>query len=210
LGGLSDMQKRRNWQGVTIVALTVLVVLAGASVIYASGAGGHGGSKSFISPEKLKDLLWRVLNFTGLVIILVMALKKPLTNALHDRRHSIVRQFEELDIQKAEAEKKYKEYEAKIATLDAEVKSIIEAALAQGESEKKRIIEEANRAAGDIKRKAEMAVQYEVALATRRLRAEVADQAVQMAEEIISRNLLESDQIRLVENYLEKVGGLKQ
>lgn len=203
------MHKRRSRYGVAVVALTVLAVLAGAGVIYASGGGG-GHQTSSLSHEKLMDLLWRVMNFTGLVIILVMALKKPLANALNGRRQAIARQFEELDIQKAEAERKYREYEAKLASLDAEVKNIIDAAVAQGETEKKRIIEEANRAAGDIKRQAEMAVQYELAAAKRRLRAEVADQAVEMAEQLISKNLQESDQIRLVENYLEKVGGLKQ
>lgn len=204
------MQKRRNWQGATLIALTVAAILVTtAGVIYASGGGG-GHQTSSLSPEKLKDLLWRVLNFTGLVIILVMALKKPLSNALSGRRQAIVQQFEELDIQKTAAESKYKEYESKLASLDAEVKNIIDAAVAQGETEKKRIIEEANRAAGDIKRQAEMAVQYELAAAKRRLRAEVADQAVEMAEQLISKNLQESDQIRLVENYLEKVGGLKQ
>ena len=78
---------------------------------------------------------------------------------------------------------------------------IIQSAVAQGEAEKARIIEEANRAAADIKRQAEMAIQHELAEAKLRLREEVANQAVVMAEELIRKNLQETDQVKLIDVY---------
>ncbi|MBU0728123.1 MAG: ATP synthase F0 subunit B [Proteobacteria bacterium] len=201
-----------NWKKYVIPALTFSVLLVATAIAFASGGGegagitGEGGS---LSHAKQMDFLWRVLNFTGLVIILVWALKKPLVNTLGSRRQAIKDQFEELDARKAEAEQKYKEYDAKLASIDSEVSSIIGAAVALGEAEKQRIIKDAERAAGDIKRQAEMAIQQELAQAKRQLREEVAEQAAAMAEEILRKNLQEADQSRLVEDYLEKVGALQ-
>jgi len=189
-----------------VVLLTVLSMCLIAGLAYAAGEGhgeGHGGA------DKVKDLWLRIMNFAGLVIILVWALKKPIANGLSSRRQAIQNQFDDLGARKADAERLYKEYEAKLGTIETEVKSIIGAAVAQGEAEKAKIIEEANRAAGDIKRQAEMAVQHELALAKKKLREEIAEQAAAMAEELVVKNFKADDQVRLVEGYLEKVGGVQ-
>ena len=201
--------KSKNWTKARIALLTIVSVLAWAGIVYASGAGGHGEAHGSVTHEKLMDLLWRTMNFAGLVIILVWALKKPIALGLKGRRDSIKEQFEELETRKADAERVYKEYEAKLAKIDQEVNSIIEAAVSQGELEKQRIIEDAERAAGDIKRQAEMAVQHELAQATSRLRSEIAEQAVQVAEELIRKNLKSADQNKMVEDYLDKVGSIQ-
>ncbi len=200
----------KKWSKAGIVVLALAAILAWAGIVYASSGGGHGEAHGgSVTPEKLKDLLWRAMNFAGLVVILVWALKKPLTQGLAGRRESIKQQFEELEARKADAERVYKEYEAKLAKIDQEVNSLIEAAVKQGELEKQRIIEDAERAAGDIKRQAEMAVQHELAQASARLRSEIAEQAVQVAEELIRNNLKPEDQNKMVEVYLEKVGSIQ-
>jgi len=221
------MNTNRKWAKFGLAALTVAGVLVAAGVLYASGGeaahgaaeaahgaaaahgGAHGGAHGSVTPEKLKDLLWRTLNFIGLVIILVKFTSKPIANALRTRRESIKEQFEGLEARKAEAEQFYKEYEAKLSGIDEEAKRIVEGAVAQAEAEKERIIADAHRAAGDIKRQAEMAVQHELAVAKQRLRADVADQAATMAEELIRKNLQPADQDKLVAEYLDKVGGLQ-
>ena len=192
-----------------LTVFTVAGVLTVASLVYASGGGDMTGEHGTLSPAKLKDLLWRVMNFTALVVILVLALKKPIANGLKGRRQGIQQQFDELEARKSEAEQTYKEYEGRLAKLDGEVKSIIEAAVAQGESEKVRIIEDANRAADDIKRQAENAVQHEIAEAKKNLKDDVAEQAAKMAEELIKKNLNDADQVTLINDYLEKVGGMQ-
>jgi F-type H+-transporting ATPase subunit b len=194
--------KSVNWSKVSPYLLTVVLVLT-ASLVHASG--GEGG----IPKEKWMDLLWRTLNFACLLIILVVALKKPVANALNTRRQDIIEKFEDLDAQKSEAERIYKEYEAKLAKIDEKVESIISSAVKQGEVEKTRILEDANRAAGDIQRQAEMAIQYELTEAKLTLRSEIAEQAVQMAEDLIKQNLKDTDQTKMVEDYLEKVGAIQ-
>lgn len=184
-----------------IVGLTVLAQAAG------HGEGGHG--EGGIPMAKWLDLLWRTTNFTGLVIILVWALKKPLSQGLQGRRQGIIDKFADLEAQKGEAERIYREYEARLTKIDGEVEAIVSAAVRQGEVEKERIIAEADRAAGDIRRQADLAIQHELAEARFRLRAEVAEQAVAMAEVLIKQNLQDGDQNRMVEDYLDKVGAIQ-
>ena len=167
---------------IKIVSLLVVAFIACAATVYASSA--EGGS---LSPAKLKDLGWRAMNFFALAIILVKFLGKPISNAMGGRRMAIVNQFEELNERRSDVENTYKEYEAKISQIDTEVAGILDAAMAQAETQKAKIIEDANRAAEDIKKKAQMSIQHELSMAKTKLRAEVADQAVVMAEEIIRK-----------------------
>ena len=200
------MNSNGNWSKIFKITFAVLVLIAVAALAYgSSGAeGAHGGGS--LSPAKLKDLLWRTLNFAVLLVVLIKVLSKPIANGLRARQQSIREQFTDLEERKAEADTAYKTYEEKLAAIDLEVSDIIKSAIEQGEAEKDRIIEEANRAAADIKRQAEMAIQHELAEAKLKLREQVANQAVVMAEELIRKNLEEADQVKLIEDYLSKVG----
>ena len=194
--------KNASWKKISSAALSVLMVLAVAATAYASGDGA-------IPKEKWLDLLWRTTNFAGLVFILVFFLRKPFADGLSSRRDGIKDQLEALESRKAEAEQLYKEAEAKLARLDDEVNAIITEAVKQGEAEKEKIIADAERNAGDIKRQAEMAVAHEIAEAKTRLKGEIAEQAVLLAEELVKKNIQPADQSRMVELSLEKVGGIQ-
>ncbi len=197
--------KTTNWSKVGRVSLSALALLAVAAVAHASEAASGGG----LPPAKLWDLLYRALNFAGLVVILVYFLRKPISSGLSSRREEIKDQLDALESRKAEAERMYKEAEAKLAKLDEEVSAIISEAVKQGEVEKDKIIADAERAAGDLKRQAEMAVAFELAEAKKRLKAEVAEQAVLLAEELLRKNIQPADQSKMVEASLAKVGGIQ-
>ena len=194
--------KNTSWKKTGAAAVSLLLVLGVAAAAYAAGDGA-------IPREKWMDLLYRTTNFAGLAFILVFFLKKPFADGLNSRRDGIKDQLEALESRKAEAEQLYKEAEAKIARLDEEVNSIITEAVKQGEAEKAKIITDAERNAGDIKRQAEMAVAHELAEAKTRLKGEIAEQAVLLAEELIKKNIQPADQSRMVELSLDKVGGIQ-
>jgi F-type H+-transporting ATPase subunit b len=223
------MKQNKKWSKVALAALTLAAVIGTAGVLYASGGDPHAaataghvvdahaaaadhsmtGPHGTLSPAKFKDFGWRVMNFTALAIILLKFLKNPLVDALKGRKQTIAAEFEDPEARRSDAEQEYKEYESKLAGIDDELKQMVETAIAQGQKEKVRILEEAEQGAENIKRQAEMAVQGEIADAKRRLKVEVTEQAALMAEEIIKKNLQDADQEKLVEDYLTKVGGLK-
>jgi len=192
------------------VASVLAVMVLFAAVAYAAEHGGaHGGEHAMFTHERLMNLLFRTLNFAALCVILVKYVKKPLANGLAVRRQTIRDEFEDLEARKAEAENKYKEYEAKISRLDEEVEQIISAAVSQGEAEKAKLIADGERSAEDIRRQAENAVANEIALARQRLRAEIAEEVSGAAEKMIAENLSAADQKRLIEEYLGKVGAIQ-
>ncbi len=169
------------------------------------GTATHGS----LSPAKLKDLGWRIMNFIALMIILVKFGAKPIAAGLSSRKNKIKTEIEDLQARKAEAEKSYRDFEAKLASVESDIDTIVEKAVAQAQVEKARIIEKAEQAAADIQRQAEMAIQHEIMEARRMLKNEIADQAAAMAEELIVKNLTAADQVKIVEDYLVKVGAVQ-
>jgi F-type H+-transporting ATPase subunit b len=119
---------------------------------------------------------------------------------------SIVNRFDDLNTRRTEVEQSYKKYEEKLGHIDQEVQAILESAKAQGAIEKQKIIDEATRAAADIKRKAELAVQFEFSQAKQALRVEVAEQAASMAAVLVQKSFTDADQNKLVSEFLDKVG----
>ena len=169
--------------------------------------GGHG--EGSLSPAKLKDLFWRVINFIALMIILVKFGAKPIATALGGRQTAVKNELEDLESRRDEAEKQYREFESKLATVEKDIDSIVEKAVAQAEVEKTKILEKAEQAVDDMKRQAELAIQNEIVEARRDLKNDIAEQAAVMAEELIVKNLTSEDQVKIIENYLDKVGAVQ-
>jgi len=190
---------------------------AGHSVAAEGAADGHGAVKEdaaahgegSLSNEKLIDLFWRVMNFAVLMFILVKFGAKPIGSALSGRQKGIRDELEDLEKRRDEAEKQYREFETKLGSVEKDIDMIVEKALAQAEIEKAKIIEKAELAVDDLKRSAELAIQNEIVEARRMLKDDVADQAAVMAEELIVSNLKPKDQVKIIENYLDKVGAVQ-
>jgi len=195
---------------------------SGHAVVEHSAAAGHGDAVAgdhgagaghavhdSLSPAKLKDLGLRVMNFVALMIILIKFGAKPIGAALSGRRKQVKDDLQNLEAKKAEAERSYKEFSEKLASVEKDVDQIVEKAIAQAEIEKVKIIERAEKMAEDIKRQAQMAVANEVTAARRMLKNEIADKAAVMAEALIVKNLTVDDQVKIVEDYLDKVGAIQ-
>jgi len=197
------MKSNGKWTKIICISIALMAL---SSIAYASSAAPTGPTFWGLPTAKWWDLLWRTMNFAVLLIVLIKVLSKPIANGLRARQQSIKEQFTDLEERKAEADSVYQSYEEKLASIDQEISDIIQSAVAQGEAEKERIIDAANRAAEDIRRQAEMAIQHELAEAKLKLREDVANQAVVMAEELIRKNLQDTDQVKLIEDYLAKVG----
>ncbi|WP_267926866.1 ATP synthase F0 subunit B [Desulfolithobacter dissulfuricans] len=194
--------------GATHVAATGHEAAAGHEAVDGHGGGG-GHAAPMFTPEKLKDLFWRTVNFIALVIILVKFLAKPIGSGLAGRRQQIKEELEELQTRRDEAERSYKEFEARLAGMEKEMEIVVERAVKQAEAEKEKILADAERQAEDIKRQAEAAIQAEIVKARRELQDEVAEKATAMAEELIVKNLTPEDQVRITEQYLDRVGAVQ-
>lgn len=179
-----------------------------AADAHGADTGGHAVSNS-LSAAKLKDLGWRIVNFIALMIILVKFGAKPIGSGLSSRRTKIKDEIETLERQKVEAEQSYNDFQTKLSTVESEIDKVVDRAVAQAEVEKTKIIAKAEQAAEEIMRSAEMAVQNEVTEARRVLKDDATEQAAVIAEQLIVKNLTADDQVKIIENYLDKVGAVQ-
>ncbi len=182
----------------TVSLLAVLAVVFASGIVLASGGGGGG-------MDKTKDLIWRTMNFVVLAGVLVFLLKKPLAQALESRRQGIRDQLDDLEKQKQEAETQLSAYKDKLNQLEKEVEKIVAEYVKDGEAIKAKIIEEAKASAEKLQGQAKKNIEHEFEKARNELRAEMADQAVAMAEELIKKSIKAEDQERIISEYLAKV-----
>lgn len=175
------------------LVLAALLLLGGASVVGAAGAGWT------------KTDTYRVLNFSVLAIALFLILRKPVSQALSARIQGIKEQLADLEVRKNAAEAKLAEYEARMAELDKQVQTLVAEYVKQGQEAKARILKEAEASAVKLKAQASKNIEYEFLQAKAALKAEIVDKALAMAETIIKEKINSEDQEKLLDEYLEKV-----
>jgi F-type H+-transporting ATPase subunit b len=184
--------------GLTLISIFILCGLG-----FASEGGGHGGTDE---SQRLWDLGARFLNFALLVIILFVVIRKTgVKDFFSARREEISKKFEDLKEERDAAEGRYRELEAELKAFETKKKEIIQQFEAEGIAEKERIIAEAEERAKQILEQAGLTIQREIQAAKDRLTAEMVEAAAQRAQVIIEKEIKDSDQDQLVNEFIERV-----
>ena len=181
--------------------VTALGIVLVAAVAWAAG----GGEEHVDTKAQLIDFAWRIVNFAILLFILYKLMWKKMKGFFAGRREGIKASLEEAEVVKADAEKKFKEYDEKIKKAEEEIQGISEMIKAQGEEEKKRIIADAGRAAEKMKEDAKARMDQELKKAKNELRLEASELAVQMAEDILKKKVTKEDHESMVREYLDRM-----
>jgi F-type H+-transporting ATPase subunit b len=180
---------------------TALGIVLVAAVAWAAG----GGEEHVDTKAQLIDFAWRIANFIILLYILYKLMWKKMKGFFAGRREGIKASLEEAEVVKADAEKKFKEYDEKIKKAEEEIQSISAMIKAQGEEEKKRIIADAERASVKMKEDAQARMEQELKKAKNELRLEASELAVQMAEDILKKKVTKEDHEGMVREYLDRM-----
>jgi F-type H+-transporting ATPase subunit b len=182
--------------------VTALGIILVAVVAWASGEGGEHAADH---KAEMIDFGWRILNFVILLFILYKLMWKKIAVFFSGRREEIKASLEEAAVVKADAEKKFKEYDEKIKKAEEEIQNISAMIKAQGEEEKVRIIADAGRAAEKMKEDAKARMENELKKAKNELRQEASELAVQMAEDILKKKVTKEDHENMVREYLDRM-----
>lgn len=194
----------KRWGLGTLAGLGLTLLLAGVAL---AAEAAHGGGHEGISPAKITDFIWRIVNFlvfAGLLVYL-LAKKVKVKDIFAKRAQDIAQTLEDLEAKKAAAAAALKEAEARLAAVATEREAIIKQYMAEGEAEKAKILDKANQVAARLKEMAALTIQQETRKAAQVLREEVADLSTQMAADLIKEKATLADQQVLVEEYLKKV-----
>jgi len=196
--------KQRNASGKALLKgalLAGLVVVPAVAI--AAGGGGHADSGVI-----LKDFLYRCLSFVLMVGLLAYFVTKPIRKGLKDRSAEIEKTLADAQAAKEAAEAKHREYSAKLAKATEEIAVISDSIRREGELEREKIITAAKELAVKIEQEADNKASSVVAKARIELREEAASLAVELAEDLLKKQVSADDQKRLVDEYMQKVGEL--
>jgi F-type H+-transporting ATPase subunit b len=155
----------------------------------------------------LIDLRNRFINFTLLVVILVVFVKKTkLMDYLSARREEIRTKLDDLKREKEEAEKKYADIDARLRDFESKSMELLEEYRKEGRAERDRIIEEAKERAKQIVDQSEATIKQEMRSVRNRLKQEIVEMAIGQAKELIQKEISEKDHDDLINQFIEKVG----
>lgn len=183
------------------LAFAGLLILAWSPDLLASSGGEHGEEGGV----DMKGFMFKVINFSVLVGLLWWLLAKKIKEFFVGRRAGIQAEIDETEAQKAEARKKYEEYSSRLTKMTDEISGISEMIKTQGQAEKEKIIADARKAAEKMQEDTKARMEQEFQKGSAALRLEAAQLAVEMAEEILKKNITAQDHNEMVRDYLDKV-----
>jgi F-type H+-transporting ATPase subunit b len=161
-------------------------------------------------PEKEEPMsapfVFMVLNF--LLLFGLLAWKGgPIARKTAEERHDQIKNaLDEAAKLREQAQSKLSELESKLKSADDEIKAMVEGIRKDAESDKVRILENAEKLAAQMKRDAESRIAAEIEAARAALTREVTDAASSAAEKILKDKLMPGDQSKLVSTFIADLG----
>ena len=151
--------------------------------------------------------VFALVNFAILLLLLGKYLAPAGKKVAQERHDAIKTALDEAAKLRDEAKHRLAEYEGRIAGLDGEIQKLVDGIRADAEADKKRILENAERQAAQMKRDAEQRIAAEIELARAQLQQEVAAAAASAATALVRDKSTPDDQKRLVSSFISNLGG---
>ena len=148
-----------------------------------------------------------LINFGLLALLYYGVGRKPLAEGLKSRRATIVKDIEEAQRMKREAEARAKEYQAKLANLEDELAATKRALEDAGKTDRERIVKEAEEKAARLQKDASFLLDQEMKQMRQDLVRETVEIAVAAAEDLLKKRVTPEDQDRMAEEFLRSLEG---
>jgi F-type H+-transporting ATPase subunit b len=152
--------------------------------------------------------LFTLCNFIALFLVLKKFLFKPVMKIIQDRQQEIDDIYAEADKAKAEAAAMQQEYAQKLTAAGQTSEQIVKDAVERGKLREEEIVRQANAEASAIMEKANATIAQEKKKAVNDAKNEISDIAMSIAEKIVGRELTGVDQKKLVDEFIDELGGI--
>ena len=187
--------------GATSAALVASALLPTAALAEETVSGAD------LLLPKMGEFIPALVGFVVIFVVLAkFAWPKVLAN-LDAREAKISDDIAAAEKTRTEANEQLEQYKAELAHAQADADAIIDEARGTAQKAKERIVDDANKQASDILARGRAALESERRAALVDLTDTVADVSVNAAAKIIDKNLDTEAQRKLVEKYLDEVGG---
>lgn len=179
--------------------LTILIVLLSALPAFAASAGGD----TFLG---LPGWIFRLLNLTLFIVVLVWLIGGPIKRGLAARRDQIRREAEEARARREKADQIAGDIQHRLSQIEADVRAIHEKAQAEGERQKREMIASAETEAAKMLQAARVEVESRIKSARAELTQYAGELAANRAETILRERITSADQQKLFKESLAEVG----
>lgn len=173
----------------------------GLFVVSAAASEGGGGGGALIQPQ-IGTIFWTVITFICLAFLLGRFAWKPLLGALDEREKAIQDSIDQARQDREAADGLLTEHRALLDQARRERAEALAAGQRDAERLKAEILDEARGQREKLLAQTEAQVAASMSQARAELRAVAADLAVQAAEKLLTKNLDDPTQRKLVEDYL--------
>lgn len=156
------------------------------------------------------SIFWAVFNTIVLFVLLRIFLFKPINKMMNDRTQSIQKDIDDAQKAKAEAEELKQQYSDSISEAKEEANRIIMKAHDDAETERANIIQRSHEEADQIVSAASETIENERRRVLQQAQSQIADLAIEAASKIVSANLDDEKNRRLVDEFLSEEEGDEQ
>jgi len=211
----------RFWRIAFMLAVAALAVCRLGSVAVAAGpeaahgastgAAGHGEEKpDLVGTPKTRMItaITTLIIFLLLVAVLGKTAWGPIAKGLQDREDKIRKDIADAEAARERAEATLKEYGAKLAAAEAQIRQMLAKAQADAEGVAAGIKVKAQSEAEEIKERALKDIDATKKAAMAEIHEHAATLATSVAEKILRRNINDGDQRELVKSSLEQLQSL--
>jgi F-type H+-transporting ATPase subunit b len=148
-------------------------------------------------------IFWEVVSFGILLFVLYKFAFPGILSILEEREKKIKDSLDQAERHRSEAERRLKEYEAKLSAAAKEAEGILAAAKQRAQrlldENEQRLIAEAERIKGDATRE----IEQERRKAVQDIRTQTTELALMVAEKVVQRSLTDADQRKFADEALE-------
>jgi len=149
------------------------------------------------------DLLLNILNIVILFLITRFLVYKPVKKFMQERKDRIDKQKEDAEDRLKEANDLKEEYSSLLADADSKAKQTILESENEARIRSSEIIEKANADAEEIRQQAQIQAKEEKDATINNMKGEIASLAVSISEKILSREITDKDNEKIVESFLK-------
>jgi F-type H+-transporting ATPase subunit b len=213
---------------VSVLGLAALVGLPGVAAAQSSGGKKpdksaeecikvlEGGGKpedchkapNLILPET-NEVVWGSLSFLVLFFVLAKLAFPAVRKGMDARADRIRRSLDEAEQAKNEAQRVLEEYRSQLADARNEAAGIIEEARQAADSMRRDLIHRAEAESAELRERAAADIRAQTDRALADLRSKVAELAMGAAEAVVVSSLDRDTQMRLIEDYINRVGAAR-
>lgn len=151
-------------------------------------------------------IFWEVVSFAILFFLLYKYAFPGILGILEEREKKIKDSLDQAERHRSEADRKLREYEAKLNAAAKEAESILAQAKERAQrlldENEQRMTAEAERIKGDVTRE----IDHERRKAVQEIRNQTTELALMVAEKVVGRALTDADSRRLADEALDALG----